>query len=612
MKPTINEVILAVSGSLAALIVLKVTVSLSLGLLAAWLAHGSRAAVRHALLAAMFGVILILPAASLLIPPLQVGMPVGVERPATLLPLGIAGSASSSATRAGPANRTAAPAAHVPQLSLSELLLMSWAAGVALFLLPVAAGLWQIRSLRRSGLPWKRGQLLVHALAPETKVLRHVEVLLHEALPGPMTCGVLRPAIVLPRDAENWTPDDLTRALTHELEHVRRGDSASRCLARVACAMYWFHPLAWIAWRQLVLEAERSCDDAVLLRSEGTAYADQLVGLAKRLSAAQGSPLLAMANRADLATRVGAVLDSRQRRGRAGMFPVLLACAAAAALVTILSPLTLVGAPQSPVVAPLQTAGGAKVAFDAATVKPATRLGPIGLRSDQTGGPGTSDPGLFTCRNCSLYWVLADAYPIHGYDFSGPDWLQNQRFDFFAKIPAGATREEFQKMLQNLLVEKFKLSVHRETRPMQVYELTVAKNGPKVKQGVPKEPQESDSASGPLKRDADGFPILTGGMSMAITPGHARLHSENQTMAWFAERLSQQLQMPVTDATGLAGTYEFTLSWSWEQDTPGAQLSAQQDLVRAVQSQLGFKLERKRGKGEVLVVDHVEKTPIEN
>ena len=66
----------------------------------------------------------------------------------------------------------------------------------------------------------------------------------------------VRPAIVLPRDAEDQ--EDLNRAIVHELEHVRRGDSVSRCFARVAGAVYWFHPMIWIAWRRLALEAERS------------------------------------------------------------------------------------------------------------------------------------------------------------------------------------------------------------------------------------------------------------------------------------------------------------------------------------------------------------------
>jgi len=126
-----------------------------------------------------------------------------------------------------------------------------------------------------------------------------------------------------------------------------RWDWAIHCAARTACALYWFHPLVWMAWRRLELEAERACDDAVLKSSEPTAYADQLVAIAQRISAAAKSPLLAMARRADLSSRVSAVLDAGQRRGRAGALCVTVATAAAAALVVTVSPLRMVAAPQA-------------------------------------------------------------------------------------------------------------------------------------------------------------------------------------------------------------------------------------------------------------------------
>lgn len=153
-----------------------------------------------------------------------------------------------------------------------------------------------------------------------------------------MTYGVFLPTIVFPSDAQNWRAEDLDRAIVHEL---------SQCLARAVCAAYWFHPLVWVAWRRLLLEADRASDDAVVRRSEATAYADQLVELARRLSAAQRLPLPAMAARADLATCLYAVLDNRQPRGRAGTLSVNLACGAAAALIAVLSPLTVVAAPQA-------------------------------------------------------------------------------------------------------------------------------------------------------------------------------------------------------------------------------------------------------------------------
>jgi TonB family protein len=351
MMPNLNGVVLAVISSPAASIVAKATVATALCLLGTWLARRSRAAVRHALLTAAFGVLLLLPIASLVAPPVRIALrPATQQRTAPALAAATRAIAPLAAAHSGPGIASAVPGPA--EISLAALWLAAWMAGTALFLLPVAMGLWQVRRLRRSALPWRQGQPVAERLALDAGIHRRVAVLLHGALPGPMTCGVVHPVILLSEDAQNWEGEDLTRALVHELEHVRRFDWVSHCLARAVCAVYWFHPLVWMAWRQFALEAERSCDDAVLGRSEATAYADQLVGLARRLSLAAKSPaakspLLAMANRADLATRVGAVLDSRQRRGRAGTLPVALACAGAVALVLTLSPLRMVAAPQS-------------------------------------------------------------------------------------------------------------------------------------------------------------------------------------------------------------------------------------------------------------------------
>lgn len=368
---TINGLIFAAGSSLAASIVAKATIVATLGLLAASLARRSRAAVRHALLAAMFGVLLMLPLVSAVAPPLRI--PVNIA--ARTRPVATLTAAPGAIPLTAPAHPSIGVAPVVPPvvtrpagrqrgaaLSLSTILLTGWIAGTVLFLLPVITGLWQVRRLRRSAAVWPPGISVIENLALDPGLRRRVDVLLSRELPGPMTCGVLHPAILLPEDAQTWPPDDLNRAIVHELEHVRRLDCLSHSVARVVCAAYWFHPLVWIAWRRFALEAERSCDDAVLGRSEAIAYADQLVALAQRLSlAAKGAakaPLLAMANRADLSTRVDAVLDTQQRRGRAGKLSVALAYSAAAALVLTLSPLRMVAAPQSPSldVAPIKAA----------------------------------------------------------------------------------------------------------------------------------------------------------------------------------------------------------------------------------------------------------------
>jgi TonB family protein len=345
MTPIIGGTVLAVSNSLAGSIAAKATIIAAIGFIGVRLARRSRAALRHAVLAATFGVLLMLPIASILVPPIRIAMQIMTQdRAAKPLP---AGNRNSGVTRGVQASDYSALATqNASGLTMDGVLLMGWMTGVALFLLPMVLGLRQVRSLRRTALPWAYGQSVARRMVSGTGIAGRVEVLVHEELPGPMTCGVFQPAVVLPQDAQTWSAEDLDRAIVHELEHVRRGDWLGRCLARGVCALYWFHPLVWIAWRQFELEAERSCDDAVLGRSDAISYADQLVGLARQLSMVR-TPFLGMANRTDLTTRVAALLDGKQRRGRAGRLCVSLTCGAGLALVLIMSPLRVVAAPQA-------------------------------------------------------------------------------------------------------------------------------------------------------------------------------------------------------------------------------------------------------------------------
>ena len=275
-----------------------------------------------------------------------------------------------------------------------------------------------------------------------------------------MTCGFLRPAVILPKDAENWNQEDLSRAIVHELEHVRRGDSLSRFLARAACAAYWFHPLVWISWRTLVLEAERSCDDAVLRGSEATAYADQLVDLAMRLSATRRSPLLAMANRADLATRVRALLDARQPRGRAGILALGLTCAVAAVLVIAMSPLTLIAEPQA--------APSSAPKFEVASVKPTGGHG---------GGRMRPSPGRLTAT-APLRVLMQAAYHVQPFQIvGGPEWMGRTQYEIDARAGGNPGNAQLFLMLQSLLADRFQLQFHRESRGMPVYALAPSRGG---------------------------------------------------------------------------------------------------------------------------------------
>jgi len=344
MISTISEAALFLTSSVALSILVKATIMLALGFIVTRLAGRSRAALRHIVLAATFGTLLIVPLIVASGNRLPVEIPIfdGSDSTAgvTAAPpaLNVAPSSSNDAGTAGAERNLRVP-------SWPALIRFVWIAGTLMFLLPHAANLWWLRRLRRNGLPWPEMQQRARLLAAEHGVRRPVEVLLHEETPTPLMCGFSRPAIVLPADARDWSEVELRCAVVHELEHVRRGDWIIQLAARLVSACYWFHPLVWIAWRQLCLEAERACDDAVIENAERTDYADQLVSLARRISAAQTQPAIGMANRSDLARRISALLDATQHRGRAGLLALAATVTAAVVVVLVLAPLQAV--PQS-------------------------------------------------------------------------------------------------------------------------------------------------------------------------------------------------------------------------------------------------------------------------
>jgi uncharacterized protein (TIGR03435 family) len=280
--------------------------------------------------------------------------------------------------------------------------------------------------------------------------------------------------------------------------------------------------------------------------------------------------------------------------------------------------------------------------FDVVSIRPSEPPKGNGMRVGARGGPGTPDPIRFTCENCSLSNLVTQAYTIRSYQLSGPRWLNTERFDIVAKIPEGATREQFRLMQQNLLVERFKLAVHQEQKEMSIFELVVAKNGPKMKESEPDTPTNaSPNGNGPessarppvgpprVTTDKDGFPIFPPGVGpiVMVVNGRARIRGNNESMEHFAGILSNRLGKPVIDGTGLKGKYEFTLSWETDslamqrtlppfldgQPVPGSgDGDSGPTIFSALQQQLGLKLIQKQGPVAVLVVDHIEKMPTEN
>jgi bla regulator protein blaR1 len=328
MTSTIADWAVLLSGAAGLSILLKATLFLGLGLIAAWLAKRNRASVRHLLLAATFAILIALPFLVLAGPAVSIEFPIIVADD-TVAASNTALSSTSAGTAAPVDTNTVLPRSDSSRLTLSTLLLGVWFSGAALLMISFAFDLWRVRRTVRSGLPWIELRDKVGSLAAEAGVHQTVTVLRHEDVAAPFMCGVWRPTIVLPAAASDWSDEDRTRALVHELEHVRRMDWAIQFAARLTTAWYWFHPLVWVAWRRLCLEAERACDDAVVQRADRADYAEQLVSMAQHMSKAGTQPVLGMANRSDLASRVTAVLDPTQRRGRAGTLAIASAICAA-------------------------------------------------------------------------------------------------------------------------------------------------------------------------------------------------------------------------------------------------------------------------------------------
>ena len=194
-----------------------------------------------------------------------------------------------------------------------------WLSGVAAVLILLAVGMVRIAWLDRITAPVRdeRWLLLVEDLSLELGLTRHVRLLQANGPAMPMTWGIRRPTILLPAEADAWSAERRRDVLLHELAHVKRHDFLIQLIARTACAVYWFHPLVWLAATRLREERERACDDQVL-RAGATpsVYASHLLDIARGLRAARATSLasVAMARPGQLATRLLDVLDAQRPR----------------------------------------------------------------------------------------------------------------------------------------------------------------------------------------------------------------------------------------------------------------------------------------------------------
>jgi uncharacterized protein (TIGR03435 family) len=221
------------------------------------------------------------------------------------------------------------------------------------------------------------------------------------------------------------------------------------------------------------------------------------------------------------------------------------------------------------------------------------------------GGPETKNPTRLTIRNLGFSQLLIQAYQVKGAQLAGPDWavtpaglFSPDKYDIAAVVPAGSTKQQMWVMLQNLLVERFHLRFHRETREATVAVLLTGKNGHRL-QAAPEEPAGSTEprhAARPL----------------VIRGGTIEWNLLSITMASFANSLSGELKIPVENQTGLTGKYDIVLEFADRRPAAATESDTAPDLFAAVQAQLGLRLERRKAPVEMFVVDSADRKPTEN
>ena len=347
----------------------RATLVLCLALLVTWLARRGSARTLHLFWTTTFVALLALPALSLLgpswsVPILPAEAPgtkgesnemateeasaAGAARdiPGSTIQSGLRQRIEGAKTSSGSGEVTASPSrpgtGDIPAPTPSAIAFLIWALGCGVALTSLVVGGLRFRKLVREADRVRDAAWLQQADAIRWRlgVRSQVRILMSPKVATPMAGGLWRPVILLPSDAEGWSPERRAVVLAHELVHVRRRDALRQVVGRTAVALYWFHPLSWPAWRAATIAAERSCDEEVLeLGTRPSEYARHLFSLAS--GTADGRALLAlpMVQRSQLENRIMSILrPHRPRYSLARTIAALLGMGVAGTLIACANP----------------------------------------------------------------------------------------------------------------------------------------------------------------------------------------------------------------------------------------------------------------------------------
>jgi uncharacterized protein (TIGR03435 family) len=301
------------------------------------------------------------------------------------------------------------------------------------------------------------------------------------------------------------------------------------------------------------------------------------------------------------------------------------------------------------------------IAFEVASIKPSAPLDPAQIMSGQAHLGMHVNAARVDLGFTPLMGLVTTAYKVKPFQVTGPAWMNSTMFDIVAKLPEGATKEQIPEMLQALLADRFKMTMHRENKEHAEFNLLVAKGGAKLKEAEP-EPAADPAAAEPtpsadaparemtndtpegrvrMRVGKDGSMKYSGpGIDVTVSMASGMMHMEATriTMKSFAELvLSQFAGTPVVDKTELKGSYQLTLDIPMEelmamarasgamagmggggpapapgQGPAGAASDPSGPSVFAMVQRYGLKLVSLKAPVDFIVIDHIEKTPTEN
>jgi uncharacterized protein (TIGR03435 family) len=502
---------------------------------------------------------------------------------------------------------TTPPPAPTKPIDWMQLVLILYATIATALLARLLIGLWlSLGILRRSsptGLPASRADIRES----------------HE-IESPVTAGIIRSAILLPQNWRAWDATRLNAVLAHESSHVRRRDPTVQFLSSLHCALLWISPATWLLHRAIIRTGEEISDeDAITATPDRTTYVEILLDFMQRR--ARANPVeVAMARYDQPKTRIRRILNATagaHRATRAGIASTLAIIVPLSCLAAVVypkhPPATRIEAPPAiPIATPLPKlaqvtapplpspppAPEKRPQFEVATIKPAPQGGMMGVKVF----PG----GRVVIQHFPLKTLVQTAFQRGYWQIEGGEtWTQTEEYTLEAK-PSEAEGARIQnlrysiftiddptlrRMLQALLIDRFHLKFHLETRTGNV--LLLERNNKKLL-FAPPEIRVSEEAQRMYPENFSSIGYVSGKWSIFQT-SMAQLATFAGDMVFHA---------PVIDRTGIPGHFEY------RQPAPDLDPKYSGDLSASFTDFLqnaGLKLERSKGPVEYFVIDHAEK-----